>query len=176
MVAGHSPGGMRMRHGTTSARFRRTHQPGTAGKPLKLNSTLLTMRVRFDRPRFRRSPDLLLHETGRLAAEVKEWTATITRPCWRTSLPGSGPSTTSSVASAPPITTCGPHRPGPSCSRTTRLAGDQADYVLLWGVHQAEGPVREDPSFITAMRELASGYRLISVSEPHGSVEVYMRR
>jgi hypothetical protein len=42
-----------------------------ARRVVRPNSTLLTLRVRFDRPRLRRSPDLLLQETGRLAAETR---------------------------------------------------------------------------------------------------------
>lgn len=147
-----------------------------ARRVVRPNSTLLTLRVRFDRPRFRRSPDLLLHETGRLAAEVKgvdrnhyeamlAYFPTRFRPQYNLQR-RFGPAYNDLRA---PSTWA-------ELLEDDRLAGDQADYVLLWGVHQAEGPVREDPGFITAMRELASGYRLIYVSEPHGSVEVYMRR
>jgi hypothetical protein len=57
-----------------------------------------------------------------------------------------------------------------------RSAGAQAEYVLMWGARQAGPSVREDAGFITAMRELATGYRLIYVSEPQGAVEVYERR
>ena len=60
-----------MRHGTTSARFRRTHQPGTAGEAAEIEFDPADPACQVRQARFRRSPDLLLHETGRLAAEVK---------------------------------------------------------------------------------------------------------
>jgi hypothetical protein len=147
-----------------------------ARRVLRPNSTLLTLRVRFDRPRFRRSPDPLLHETGRLAAEttgvdVNHYEAMLAyfpaqfRPQYNLKRRfGSkyedlkAPSTWAKLL------------------KDGRLAGKGADYVLLWGVRQASQSVREDPGFAEAMSELARGYRLIYVSKPLGLVEVYARR
>jgi hypothetical protein len=144
---------------------------------LRPNSTLLTLRVRFDRPRFlRRSPDPLLHETGRLAAETKgvdvnHYEAMLAyfpvqfRPQYNLQRRfGSSyddlktPSTWAELL------------------KDGRLAGKGADYVLLWGVRRASQSMREDPGFVEAMSELARNYRLIYVSKPLGLVQVYMRR
>jgi hypothetical protein len=143
---------------------------------LRPNSTLLTLRVRLDRPRFRRSPDPLLHETGRLAAEAKgvdvnHYEAMLAyfpvqfRPQYNLQRRfGSkydnlrAPSTWAELL------------------KDGRLAGKGADYVLLWGVRRASLSMREDPGFIETMSELARSYRLIYVSKPLGLVEVYARR
>jgi hypothetical protein len=140
------------------------------------NSTVLTLRVRFDRPNFRRSPDPLLHETGRLAAETKgvdvnHYEAMLAyfpiqfRPQYNLQRRfGSSyddlraPSTWVELL------------------KDGRVAGKGADYVLLWGVRRAGQSVREDPGFSEAMSELARGYRLVYVSKPLGLVEVYVRR
>jgi hypothetical protein len=143
---------------------------------LRPNSTLLTLRARFDTPRFGRSPDLLLHETGRLAAETNgvdlnhyeamlAYFPTQFRPQYNLQ-----------------------RRLGPKYNdlrtpatwaellKDRRLAGNEPDYVLLWGARQASWSVRQDPGFIAAMSELARGYRPIYASKPLGLVEVYARR
>jgi hypothetical protein len=161
----------------TEARYDRyVSEFDRARRVLRPNSTLLTLRVRFDRPRFSRTPDVLLHETGRLAAEtngvdVNHYEAMLAyfptqfRPQYnlqRRFGPGyddlRAPSTWAELL------------------KDGGLAGDDADYVLLWGARQASRSVREDPGFIEAMSELARRYRLIYASEPLGLVEVYTRR
>jgi hypothetical protein len=135
------------------------------------NSTLLTLRVRFDTSRFARSPDPLLHETGRLAAETNgvdlnhyeamlAYFPTEFRPQYNLQ-----------------------RRFGPRYkdlrepSMWAELLRDgRADYVLLWGARQANRSVREDPGFIEAMSELTRRYRLIYVSKPRKLVELYVRR
>jgi hypothetical protein len=145
---------------------------------LRPNSTLLTLRVRFDRPRFGRTPDVFLHPTGRLAAETNgvdlnhyeamlEYFPTQFRPQYNLKR-RLGPRWDDLRA---PWTWAELLKDG-------GLAGDDADYVLLWGARQASRSVREDPGFIAAMSELAKRYRLIYASEPVGGVEVevYVRR
>jgi hypothetical protein len=163
----------------TEARYHRyAAEFGQVRGVLRSNSTLLTLRVRFERPRFGRTPDVFLHETSRLAAETNgvdlnhyeamlAYFPTQFRPQYNLKR-RFGPRYDDLRA---PSTWAWLLKDG-------GLVGDDADYVLLWGARQASRSVREDPGFIQAMNELARRYRLIYVSEPHGGVEVevYMRR
>ena len=147
-----------------------------ARRVLRPNSTLLTLRVRFDRPRFGRSPDLLLHETGRLAADTngvdinhyEAMLAYFPTQFW--------PQYNLQRRLGPKYNDLRTPATWAELLKDRRQAGHETDYVLLWGARQAGRSVREDPGFIETISELDRGYRLIYVSKPPGLVEVYMRR
>jgi hypothetical protein len=161
----------------TEARYDRyVSEFDEARRVLRPSSTLLTLRVRFDTPRFRRSPDPLLHETGRLAAEtngvdVNHYEAMLAyfptqfRPQYNLQR-----------RFGPKYNDLREPSTWAELLNDGRLAGNEADYVLLLGARQASQSVRQDPGFIEAMSELVRRYRLIYVSKPLGLVEVYVRR